>query len=701
MSSNEPQARHWVVDTVSKKKEFLDEFVEEGVWRIVEPTSRIRGLVKSMKAGDRIAAKTTFVTKSGVPFDNKGNPVSVMRINAVGTVVENFGGGEEVRVEWEPWLARDWYFRTSTHKVTRLTEADHLDHDLIRFAFEGQEQDLKKYLSHPYWRDRYLDRYAWTQFFEDFATSLLDYRHDRPVLVEKLLALALSKSVKGFGSLKDRPSRGTVGVLTDICPFTTIGIFNRSTRQENRHKIGKALGEVLEVPGEPPHDFAGIPRLNNMNVYFFPPAYDRSPDHIEKLWRVFETGIAYADSYGTIDPSDFIEAFDEASALKNVRWNLTFGLYWARPWFFLGLDSRNREVLAKVFRVSLKGVPTGRDYVAIMNTLRGYFELEECPVRSFPEFSRSGSLEPFNIPADQVSEAMTDDYTASDIVAEGAFLSEAQIEKLLERVRTKKNLILQGPPGTGKTWLARRLGYAIVGERESTRVKSVQFHQNLTYEDFVRGYRPSADGKLVVSEGIFMTMVRAAIGDPNGKYVLVIEEINRGNPAQIFGELLTLLEDSKRDESESIELTYPDEEGIRSVYVPDNLYIVGTMNLADRSLALVDLALRRRFAFADLQPEFGDAWRKWVAELGFAEHVAHEIARRMSDLNQMIEDDSRLGKQFRVGHSYVTPSEELSQESWTWFQDVVEHEIAPLLEEYWFDSPKDFKAAVERLKQPF
>jgi len=161
------------------------------------------------------------------------------------------------------------------------------------------------------------------------------------------------------------------------------------------------------------------------------------------------------------------------------------------------------------------------------------------------------------------------------------------------------------------------------------------------------------------------------------------------------------LEDSKRDESEAIELTYPDENGNRRVHIPANLHVIGTMNIADRSLALVDLALRRRFAFADLVPELGEAWEKWVQAKGVTENITSEIARRMATLNQMISNDPRLGKQFRVGHSYVTPVLDLNEEGWLWFQDVIDHEISPLLKEYWFDSPKDFKRAVDDLKQPF
>ena len=155
----------------------------------------------------------------------------------------------------------------------------------------------------------------------------------------------------------------------------------------------------------------------------------------------------------------------------------------------------------------------------------------------------------------------------------------------------------------------------VMGQKDDSKVRAVQFHPNLSYEDFVRGWRPTGEGKLSLADGVFMEAIKAAAKDPTSKFVVVIEEINRGNPAQIFGELLTLLEAGKRTPNEALELCYPDADGRRRpVHIPENLYVIGTMNIADRSLALVDLALRRRFAFVGLEPRLGTAWREWVAK---------------------------------------------------------------------------------------
>ena len=182
--------------------------------------------------------------------------------------------------------------------------------------------------------------------------------------------------------------------------------------------------------------------------------------------------------------------------------------------------------------------------------------------------------------------------------------------------------------------------------------------------------------------------------------MVVIEEINRGNPAQVFGELLTLLEADKRSERDAVELCYPDVDGSRrAIHVPENLHVIGTMNIADRSLALVDLALRRRFAFVTLEPSLGEAWSNWVVgERGVDPSLVEEVRRRIAVLNDRIAADARLGRQFRIGHSYVTPSVRLDPEGTReWFREVVETEIGPLIEEYWFDSPGDASQAVQQL----
>ena len=320
-------------------------------------------------------------------------------------------------------------------------------------------------------------------------------------------------------------------------------------------------------------------------------------------------------------------------------------------------------------------------------------------VRDAPATPETGSLE---TEAEQMVEAEEEPtYTIADIIADGSFLPVDELSTILNRWRQKKNLVLQGPPGTGKTWLAKRLGFALVGsnDREVTRsrLRIVQFHPSLAYEDFVRGWRPAGDGRLTLVDGILMQAIDAAKSEPDLPFVLVIEEINRGNPAQILGEMLTLLEDTKRRASEAIELAYRRDSDER-VYIPKNLYVIGTMNVADRSLAIVDLALRRRFAFVDLTPKFGEAWRAWGLKRGLSETMLSEIEIRIEILNKDISQTVSLGPQFRIGHSYVTPDiDEMISNEDAWFRAKVEAEIGPLLDEYWYDSPERANAARAKL----
>ena len=291
-------------------------------------------------------------------------------------------------------------------------------------------------------------------------------------------------------------------------------------------------------------------------------------------------------------------------------------------------------------------------------------------------------------------------YSIDDIVRDGCFVERPQLESMLERLKSKKNLILQGPPGTGKTWLAKKLAFVLVGSRSESRVRPFQFHPNLSYEDFVRGWRPSGDERLELVDGPLLKAIGDAKGDPSNDYVVVIEEINRGNPAQIFGEMLTLLEADKRTPEEALGLSYPRTPSER-VHIPPNLHIIGTMNLADRSLALVDFALRRRFAFINLEPTFGDGWRSWVSEQCQIDVAfLSEIEGRLNSLNQAIAEDITLGPQFRVGHSVVTPAPGTPiGNSREWFKQVVETEIGPLLDEYWFDDPDRSSSERKKLLQ--
>lgn len=702
-------------------------FLDEGIWEIRTPSDKESALVKSMVAGDRIAIKSSYVRKHGLPFDNRGEFVSVMAIKLIGTVSENPGDGLRVQVNWtQPKTLREWYFYTFRATIWRVLPVDWAAEALIDFTFENKPQDLNRFRNAPYWRERFGDgvvdkrRFNWTRFYEAVADKLLEFRERRAELVAGIHEI--SGRVQGLTNLQDHYADGTTGPIQDICPFTTMGIFNRGITDANRKKIALELAKLLGVKEAVPESFEGIPVLNNQRSWFFQYAEERQAHDIDMIWDIFAEAIQFAESDNDEARTDFIEAYDKATTVKGIGWNLTMGLYWIRPWNYITLDSQSQNYIEKKLGIQIgRNGPKGRcnadDYLTVMETTEARFQEETYPVHSFPELSlaawyhedtatsTSPSPSPPQSPDDNDFKPEEEfllppivPYSVDDILADGCFFERNHLEKMLESLRKKRNLILQGPPGTGKTWLARRLAFALMGQRNDSKVRAVQFHTNMSYEDFVRGLRPTAEGKLSLVDGPFMEMVKAASKEPTVRYVIVIEEINRGNPAQIFGEMLTLLEADKRTPNEALELCYRRKEG-ETVFIPDNLYVIGTMNIADRSIAMVDLALRRRFAFIDLEPKLGKTWYDWVREKGgINPEVLLEIQKRILALNEEITADTSLGRQFRIGHSYVTPQLGVPiKDAREWFKQVVETEIGPLLDEYWFDALDKARKARQRL----
>lgn len=729
-----PHATWFVGASYGGTDDQLPRFLAEGIWENGYD-DKLLDVVRSMRPGERIAIKSSYTRKHGLPFDSRGRAVSVMGIKAVGTITENLNDGKRVKVDWakvEP--VREWYFYTHRATIWRVLPGEWMNDALIAFAFDGKPQDVDRFRNEPFWRERYgttspeKQRFEWTDFYEAVAEKLLAHADDRTSLIEGIHEIA--SRVPGLTYLQDKFPDGTSGPLRDICPFTTMGTFNRSMTDANRKTIAGELAKLLGVTVPVPPSFEGIPVLNNQRSWFFAYADKRGVGDIDALWKVFVAASKMVDG-DQLDTRDaFIRAYDEATQVWGVAWNLSTGLYWAHPWEFLTLDSQSRHYINKRLGLNVdisgqQGPCDGRAYLTLLDDLRSRFGEDGYPVHSFPDLSLASWMykdpvdEPVpagdigtNAGAEQETEGEVREafqvaapivpYSVEDILKDGCFLERAEIDRLLDRLRTKKNLILQGPPGTGKTWLAKRLAFALMGQKDDSKVRAVQFHPNLSYEDFVRGWRPTGEGKLSLADGVFMEAIKAASKDPSSKFVVVIEEINRGNPAQIFGELLTLLEAGKRTPNEALELCYPDADGKRRpVHIPENLYVVGTMNIADRSLALVDLALRRRFAFVGLEPRLGEVWREWVVkECAVDPGLVADIERRIAELNDQIAADARLGKQFRIGHSYVTPAHRLEAgDTKKWFQQVVETEIGPLLDEYWFDAPDEAQKAIARLTQ--
>lgn len=267
-------------------------------------------------------------------------------------------------------------------------------------------------------------------------------------------------------------------------------------------------------------------------------------------------------------------------------------------------------------------------------------------------------------------------YTENDFLNE-VYMTRTEYNRLKRQLLLKKNVILQGAPGVGKTFSARRLAYSIMGKKDNNRLCFVQFHQNYSYEDFVEGYKPIENG-FKLRKGIFYNFCTQAKNSPNDDFFFIIDEINRGNLSKIFGELLMLIEKDYRDEK--MTLAYSGEK----FYVPSNLHIIGMMNTADRSLAMIDYALRRRFSFFNLRPGFDSEGFKQRQRILNNEKYDN-LVEKIIELNKEIIKDDSLGAGFEIGHSYLCfkNTEEVTNE---WLYAVIHHDIIPTLQEYWFDN---------------
>lgn len=322
-----------------------------------------------------------------------------------------------------------------------------------------------------------------------------------------------------------------------------------------------------------------------------------------------------------------------------------------------------------------------------------YATLKECPELARMEYFQNpqGSLfkltqGEYNFILDLIREenpvkadSAVDAYRKEDFLAE-VYMTEKRYESLVAVLRNKKNLILQGAPGVGKTFAARRLAWSLMGEKDDSRIEFVQFHQNYSYEDFMMGYKPVENG-FELKYGIFYRFCQKAANQPDKEFFFIIDEINRGNMSKIFGELLMLIERDYRGSKATLAYN-----GL-SFSVPENLYIIGMMNTADRSLAMIDYALRRRFSFFEMDPGF-DSKGFIRYQNGLNNETLNELISRIKDLNREIALDKSLGKGFCIGHSYFCGRDRCTDE---WLHSVVEYDILPMLREYWFDDETKYQ----------
>ena len=691
-------------------------------------------------------------------------------------------------------------------------------------------------------------RFQWTEFYMELASALLHYKNNRSDLIAKLKTIFADAGMNF--PFKERGKE----VYEDICPFTVFGSFNKGITNANRIALLEQFAMQFSIKAAVPTEFDGIPVVMNLSAWFFAYKENRGEHDIDNLWDLLEKAIAYSDEASTDNKNAFIVAYDTVTKQKMIKWNITMGLYWARPYTFINLDSTNRAFITDVdnmphyfttiFSDINKGLPDGRNYLFMCEQAKNALNQKEYEYHSFPELSyyawksnQSGKTEEtttttvdsniketnywiyshgdnasmwdefykFGImgigwddvtdlkefsskeeikeymkkvydpsysyknnahclwqfaneikvgdvifvkkgmhkiigkgivtsdyiydtsrstykhirkvdwqnkgewehPGQAVMKTLTNisaypDYVqkllalfAEDISEEVSeqkeikyplyskddFLNEVYMDEdtyntLTELLEAKYNVILQGAPGVGKTFAAKRLAYSIMGQKDTSRVAMVQFHQSYSYEDFIQGYRPSKDG-FELENGTFYKFCKEAEEDNERPYFFIIDEINRGNLSKILGELMMLIEKDKR--GEKIKLLYSNE----WFTVPQNVRIIGMMNTADRSLALMDYALRRRFAFFDFAPAFSsEGFKNYLAEKNSPK--LESLITAVESLNNTISADESLGDGFRIGHSYFCTDGEITDE---WLKSVVEYEVIPLIKEYWFDEP--------------
>ncbi len=552
------------------------------------------------------------------------------------------------------------------------------------------------------------NQFEWVDFYKEFAYALLGYKEHRAELIEKVKAIYTRTEIK-MPTLER-------GELLDIDPFTVFALFGKKLRPENRIKILTSIADLFDIREKVPVSFSGLPTLNPQNATYYYFLGQRGEHDIDDLWELFESALRYAESQ-TLEWQKMVEHYFDLVIQRSGNGNskLTMALYWIAPDCFLNLDNRNEwfiyesgrvpEDVVRSLPVVEKKIPA-KKYFQLIEKMHAYLESSYSQSNDFKELSfeawryseqvnqeKKGkklaatdsvvideNVAKIGADIEDVDEMDPEDftYTKKDFIEE-VFMTDENYDQLSAILHRKKNIILQGAPGVGKTFAAKRLAYSIMGAKDDSRVAMVQFHQSYTYEDFIMGFRPTCSG-FELRKGIFYNFCKKAEVDIDHAYFFIIDEINRGNLSKIFGELFMLIESDKR--GTPVQLLYTDE----VFTVPENVYIIGMMNTADRSLAMLDYALRRRFAFFEIEPGF-----EISGFINYRQSLDNKkfdiLIERVENLNRAIAADESLGKGFCIGHSFFCNLTQEKIDDQTLF-GIVEYELIPLLQEYWFDEPE-------------